>query len=82
MTKVAFSHLAEAEGRRLKDIQLLAKYQSRSRMLNKPFLIKPCENLNDQQNHFFNPHGPQQEIKKFNPSSKWGGVIKDSKSDY
>ena len=34
MTEAAFSHSAEAEGRRLKDIRLLAEYRSRNRMLN------------------------------------------------
>ena len=51
------------KGLKIKQYSAKAEYRSRSRMLNISkiglnFLIKPCENLNDQLNHFFNPHGP------------------------
>ena len=38
MTKAAFSHSAEAEGRRLKNIRPLAKYQSRMLIFKKKLL--------------------------------------------
>ena len=78
MTEAAFSHSAKSLGRRLKDVWLLAEYQSRRQIMNlfkislnsilfadlilivliHYILIKPYENLNDQLNDFFNPHGP------------------------
>ena len=75
MMEAAFLHSAEAEGRRLQNIEFLAKSRSQTRILiylkirlNSILfadliliLIKPCQNLN----YSFNP----QEPKKFNPTS-------------
>ena len=63
MTEAAFSYSAETEDRRLKSIRLLAEFLEKLLFIYlnfaNQFLIEPCEHLDGQLNHFFNPQGPR-----------------------